>query len=403
MAEAVRQISPDVVMAHPVMPAATMLEMLASFVIENRLDCEFVQAESASSCFSACIGACAAGGRVFTATSSHDLAAMHETMMLASSLRLPIVTGIVNRALAAPQNNYADHSDSMAQRDNGWIQLYCETPQEAYDNLIQAYKIAEHSQIGTPVMVAMDGFITSHSIETVTTEKSEELLEFLGKFEPAYSLLDIENPVTIGAGSQYHFEQRVNQVLAMEAASPIIKETGKEFGDRFGRYYSLFESYKLEDAQYAIVVMSSAASMGKAAVDRLRADGQHVGLLKIRVFRPFPYRELQESLAHLEAVAVLDRSMSPGSFGGPLFAEIRASLYDLKKKPNLFPYIFGLGGREIEIIHIEDVFKEIKENSRIDEISEERSDKPGVRVDGPAGSPQPGNFYENVRFVNLRN
>jgi len=364
-AEAVKQVNPDVVVSHPVTPAAGMVEKIASFVANGQMDSELVQAESGPGAASGCIGASAAGGRVFTATASQELASMHEILFIAASLRLPIVAGVANRALSTPANIYADHSDIMAERDSGWVQIFCENPQEAYDNVVQAYKVAEHPEVRTPVMVGMDGFITSHSMENILIEAAEEVGDFVGKFNPVYSLLDAEHPVTVGSHSMsdYYFEHKVNQLQGIENSRKVIKEIGREFGDRFGRYYGHFESYKLEDADFAVVLMSSAAGTAKESVDRLRNRGEKVGVLKLRVFRPFPYRELREALAHLKALAVLDRTFSPGSPGGPLFNEIRSALYDTGIKPPVFPYIYGLGGRDIKPEHFEEIFRKIKEKS----------------------------------------
>jgi pyruvate ferredoxin oxidoreductase alpha subunit len=366
-AEAVRQVHPDVVVGYPITPSSSILETIASFVSNGRVDTELVNAESDHSAISACIGASAAGGRVFSASASQGLALMHEILFIASSLRLPIVTAVVNRALSAPVNIHADHSDAMAQRDCGWVQLFSENAQEAYDNIIQAFKIAEHPEVKTPVLVGLDAFITSHTMTNMLVEETAEVAEFVGKCTPAYSLLDNDNPITVGSidTPDYYFEHKVNQLQGMENARKVIKEVGKEFGDRFSRYYGYFESYKLEDADYAVVLMSSAAGTAKEVVDELRSKGENVGLLKLRVFRPFPYRELKEKLSPLKAIAVLDRVLTPGSYGAPLFNEIRSALYglDKEKKPLVFPYVYGLGGRDITMNHFRDVFREIKEKS----------------------------------------
>jgi pyruvate ferredoxin oxidoreductase alpha subunit len=367
VAEAVVQVHPDVVVSNPVAPAAPILEKIASFIADGRLDAEMINAESAYSAISACIGASAAGGRVFSASASQGLAAMHELLFIASSLRLPIVTAVTNRALSAPLNIHADHSDAMAQRDCGWIQIFSENSQETYDNIIQAFKIAEHPEVKNPVMVGMDGFVTSHEMTNIWLEETGEVNDFVGKYNPAYSLLDSDNPITVGSidTSDYYFEHKVNQLQGMENARKVIREVGKEFGDRFSRYYGYFESYKLEDAEYAIILMSSAAGAAKEVVDELRGIGERVGLLKLRVFRPFPHQELKEALSHLKAIAVLDRVLTPGSFGGPLFIETRTALYDLeeKKPPLVFPYVYGLGGRDITIDHFRDIFRDIAEKN----------------------------------------
>jgi pyruvate ferredoxin oxidoreductase alpha subunit len=346
-----------------------MMESIASFVANGQIDTEILNVESGQSAMSGCIGASAAGGRVFTASAA--LTSMQETLYIASSLRLPIVVGVVNRALSAPENIYADHSDIMAERNCGWLQFFCENPQEAYDNLIQAYKVAEHIKVRTPVMVGMDGFVTSHSRENIYIEETEQVSEFVGKFNPVFSVLDSEHPVTIGFNTSpdYYFEHKINQQQGMDEAKKIIKEVGREFGDCFGRYYGHFEAYKMDDANHAVVLMGSAAGTAKETVDQLRNRGEKIGLLKLRVFNPFPYRELKETLSSLTSIAVLDRTFNSGAQGGPLYNNIRTALYDMREKPMVFPYIYGLGGRDISVNDFAVIFKEIKEKSAEDDFN----------------------------------
>ncbi|MCP5105961.1 MAG: pyruvate ferredoxin oxidoreductase, partial [bacterium] len=246
-------------------------------------------------------------------------------------------------------------------------QFFSENAQEAYDNIIQAFKIAEHPEVKTPILVGMDGFITSHTMSNLWVEETADVSQFVGKCTPAYSLLDTENPITVGSidMSDYYFEHKVNQLQGIENARKVIKEVGKDFGDRFGRYYGYFECYKLEDADYAVVLMSSSAGTAKETVDELRNKGEKVGLLKLRVFRPFPFQALRETLAPVKSIAVLDRVLTPGSYGGPLFNETRSALYDLESenRPRVFPYVYGLGGRDIGMSHFRDIFSAIKEKS----------------------------------------
>jgi pyruvate ferredoxin oxidoreductase alpha subunit len=404
MALALKQIDPDVVMAYPVTPAVEIIEQLASFSANGDLNSELVNTESSLSAISGCIGASSSGGRVFTATASQGLASMHELLMVASSLRLPIIAAVGNRALAAPGNIHADHSDTMAERDSGWIQLYSENPQEAYDNLVQAFKLAEHSEVRTPVMVGMDGYVTTHSVENVAVEDKLEIQQFVGNYEPNFSLLDNEQPITLGsmAMSDYYFEHKANQLQGINHSRQVLKQIAKEFGDLFGRYYGLFESYKLADAETAILLMGSTAGTAKDAVDQLRQKGEKVGLLKLRLFRPFPYHELKEALAHLKAIAVMDRSVTPGSFGGPLFNEIRSALYDAENRPLIFPYVYGLGGRDTCTSDIESIFNRIKDYMQ--EVESSNNDYVnGNDGNGDAPAPKP-NFVDigNVGFVNLR-
>ncbi len=362
IAEAIKQIGPDVVISYPQIPSISILESIASFIANGEMDSEFLNVDSDYSAMSACIGVAASGGRAFTATASQGLALMHETLFIASSLRLPIVMGITNRALAAPINFNADHSDSMAQRDSGWIQIFSENSQEAYDNIIQAFKIAENKEVRTPVMVGIDSTFNFNVHENVYVQTNDEILEFENKSDSNYSILDIENPKTVGSfcTPDYFFEHKINQNKGIESSRKIIKDVGREFGDRFNRYYGYFETYKLEDAEFAVILMSSAAGIAKKAIDAMRKKGEKVGLLKLRVFRPFPYKELRESLSNLKSIAVLDRVLTPGTYGGPLFIETMAALYGLEKRPLVYPYIYGLGGRDIMLKHIEDTFDDIK-------------------------------------------
>lgn len=362
IAEAIKQIGPDVVISYPQIPSILILESIASFIANGEMDSEFLNVDSDYSAMSACIGVAASGGRVFTATASQGLALMHETLFIASSLRLPIVMGVTNRALAAPINFNADHSDSMAQRDSGWIQIFSENSQEAYDNIIQAFKIAENKDVRTPVMVGIDSTFAFNLHENVNVQTNDEILEFENKPDSNYSILDIENPKTVGSfcTPDYFFEHKINQNKGIESSRKVIKDVGREFGDRFNRYYGCFETYKLEDAEFAVILMSSAAGTAKKAVDEMRKKGEKVGLLKLRVFRPFPYKELRESLSNLKSIAVLDRVLTHGTYGGPLFIETMAALYSLEKRPLVYPYIYGLGGRDITLKHIEDIFDDVK-------------------------------------------
>jgi len=360
IAEAARQIDPDVVAAYPITPSTAIVETIAQFKADGLIKGEFVCPESEHSAMSVCIGAAAAGGRVMTATSAQGLALMWEMLYIAAGLRLPIVAAIVNRALSAPINIHGDHSDTMGARDSGWIQIYSENCQEAYDNFIQAFRIAEHPDVRTPVLVGLDGFIISHSTEIVQVEDDEEVRRFVGEYLPVYPLLDTSRRFTVGSidFTDYYFEHKRSQIEGIENSPRVIEQVGQEFGEKFGRYYGFFEAYRLDDAELAIVVMSSAAGTCKDAIDELREEGLKIGLLKPRVFRPFPYEKIAEALKDKLAVAVLDRSSCPGAFGAPLFTEIRSALYDYERRPKIINYIYGLGGRDIKIEH----FKEVAQN-----------------------------------------
>ena len=361
VAEAMRQIDPDVVAAYPITPQTSTVQTFSNFVADGKVQAEFVTVESEHSAMSACVGAAAAGARVMTATASAGLALMWEIVYVAASNRLPITMLVVNRALSAPINIHCDHSDSMGARDAGWVQIFAENPQETYDNAFQALRIAEHPDVLLPVMFMHDGFITSHGLERVEVYDDAEVKDFIGEYTGAYPLLDWRNPVTYGPLDfyDYYFEHKRQQVQAMEAVKQVIIDVGQEFGDKFGRTYGLFETYRLEDADVGVVVLSSTAGTAKAAVDNLREQGHKVGLLKPRVFRPFPAEELVDALKHLKAVAVMDRSISFGAMSnaGPLFLEILAALqiYGNGRMP-VSNYVYGLGGRDIVPSQIETAF-----------------------------------------------
>lgn len=373
IAEAVRQIDPDVMAAYPITPSTAIVETIAQFKADGLISGEYVCPESEHSAMSVCIGAASAGGRVMTATASQGLALMWEMLYIAAGLRLPIVASIVNRALAAPISIHGDHSDTMGARDAGWIQIYSENCQEAYDNFIQAFRIGENLDVRTPVMVGLDGFIISHSMEVVKTEDDAAVKKFVGEYQSVYPLLDTSKTFTVGPidFTDYYFEHKRNQMEGIENAPKVILDVGKEFGETFGREYGFFEEYRMDDAEICIIVMSSAAGTCKDAVDELRDAGINIGLLKPRVFRPFPHHEIAEALRGKKAVAVLDRCASPGAFGAPLFTEVRSALYDLEDRPKIVNYVYGLGGRDIQIEHFKDVAKKlvrVAETGKVEEI-----------------------------------
>jgi len=362
-AEAMRQINPDVLAAYPITPQTETVQKFSEFVADGLVSTEMVRVESEHSAMSACVGAASAGARTMTATSANGLALMWEIVYIAASSRLPMVMVLVNRALSAPINIHCDHSDSMGARDSGWIQIYSENCQEVYDNLIQAVRIAEDKEILLPVMVTFDGFIISHAMERVEILEDEEVKKFIGEFRNPHSLLNIDNPVTYGPLDlyDYYFEHKRQQVDAMEKAPAVIKRVGEEFGKLSGRSYDLMEEYKLDGAEVVIVAAGSTAGTVKAVVDELREEGIKAGLLKIRVFRPFPYKEIAEALKGARAVAVLDRSASFGAQGGPLFLEVRSSLFEEDGRVPVTNYIYGLGGRDIKLEEIKGVYEDIEE------------------------------------------
>lgn len=364
VAQAIRQIDPHVCAAYPITPTTQVMQEVAQFVADGRMETVLVPTESEHSAMSACVGAAAAGARVMTATSANGLALMWEVLYIASGLRLPIVMAEGNRALSGPLNIHCDHSDSMGARDSGWIQLYAESAQEAYDNMLQAVRIAEHPDVLLPVMTCMDGFLTTHTSENVELLDDAEAKDFVGAYRARYSLLDVEHPMTFGPNDlpDSYTEHKYQQVVAMTHADRVIREVGAEFGERFGRAYGVMECYRLEDAETAIVVLSSTAGIVKDVVDAMRADGHRVGLLRPRVFRPFPVQDVVDALKRLRAVAVLDRSLSFGAEGGPLFGEIKSALYECDPRPRVLSRVYGLGGRAITWDEIRGVYQELNES-----------------------------------------
>ncbi len=361
VAIAMKQINPDVMAAFPITPSTEIPQYFSQFVANGQVDTEFVPVESEHSAMSACMGSEAAGARTMTATSSAGLAFMWEVLYVAASSRLPIVLACVNRALTGPININNDHSDSMGARDSGWIQIYSENNQEAYDNLIQAVRIGEHKDIMLPVMVCQDGFITSHAVENIELLEDEKVKGFVGEYEPEDYMLNSARQISYGTydTTSYYLEHKRHQAQAMINAKNVILEIAAEFEKLSGRKYGLFEEYKLEDAETALVIINSTAGTAKAVVDKLRAEGKKVGLLKIRVFRPFPMKEIREALKHVKAVAVMDKAESFSAAGGPLFAEVRSAVYDAETRPVMVNYIYGLGGRDVRTTDIESVYSDL--------------------------------------------
>jgi len=361
MAEAMRQINPDVVAAYPITPATEIVQIFASYVADGLVKTEFVPVESEHSAMSACIGASAAGGRTMTGTSSQGLALMAEMLYIAAGLRLPIVIADVNRALSSPINIHCDHSDTMMVRDAGWIQIFSENAQEAYDNMIQAIRIAETAKL--PAMVTTDGFIISHGMERIEIIEDEEVKKFAGEYKPKHYLLNLDEPITVGALdlTDYYFEHKRQQIEAMKDSKAVILDVAKEFKDKFGREYGLFEKYNVDGADCVIVALGSTAGTAKVVIDELRSKGLKVGLLKGRVFRPFPKEEIAEALKGAKAIAVMDRSDSMNANEGPLCLEVKAALFDKGLGKILLNYIYGLGGRELKPQDIEFIYKELAE------------------------------------------
>ncbi len=364
VSEAMRQINPDVVAAYPITPQTAIVQKFSQFVADGLVDTEFVTAESEHAAMSCCIGAAAAGGRVMTATAANGLALMWEELYIASSMRLPIVMPVVSRALSAPLNIHCDHSDSMGARDAGWIHLFSETGQEAYDNTIQAIRISEHPDLLLPVMVMQDGFITGHAIDLVEVAEDAAVRQFIGTYKPEHSLLDVDHPTTFGAWDMYdyYFEHKRQQTDAMSKAMRVILDVGREFGQAFGRPYGAFDTYAMDDAEVAIIVLASTAGTVRSVVKDLRRQGVKVGVIKLRVFRPFPAQELVAALGNVKAVAVMDRSISFGAMegAGPVYLETVAALYAAGKNPLVGNYVYGLGGRDVLPSYIEQVVSDLQ-------------------------------------------
>ena len=362
-AYAMKQINPDVVAAFPITPSTEIPQYFSTYVANGQVDTEFVAVEGEHSAMAACIGAEAAGGRAMTATSSQGLAYMWEMVQIASSSRLPIVMPLINRAISGPLNIHCDHTDAMASRDCGWIMLFSEDNQEAYDNMIMAHRIAEHKDVMLPLMVCQDGFITSHSIENIELIEDEKVKEFVGKYKPEHYLLNKEEPIAVGPMDlqPYLTEHKKQQAVAMENAKRVIKEVSKEFETMTGRKYEYFEGYQLEDAEYVIVCMNSTAGTVKETINQLREQGIKAGLLKIRMFRPFPGEEIAKALANAKAVAVLDRVPIVSATGGPLFEDVVSGMFVEGINTPTINYTYGVGGRDVTVDQIKKVYTDLQE------------------------------------------
>jgi pyruvate ferredoxin oxidoreductase alpha subunit len=360
VAEAMRQINPDVVVAYPITPQTPVVEYFAQFVANGLVDTETIPVESEHSAMSATVGASAAGARAMCATSSQGLALMWEVVAAVPGLRLPIVMPIVNRALSAPINIHCDHSDTMGATTIGWIQIFSENAQESYENMFLALRLAEHKDVLIPAMVMQDGFIISHGVENVKILDDDVVKKFVGERNPDRFLLDVKNPYTIGplALPDYYFEIKRQQEEAIMNAKRIYLEVGEDLSKLTGNKYPYFEEYRIEDATAVTIVLASAAGTAKDAIDEMRVDGKKVGLLKPKLFRPFPYKEIRDAVKNIPVIGVLDRSISFGSYA-PLYTEIRNSLFELENKPKLQSYIFGLGGKDIFKSDIKQIFEEL--------------------------------------------
>jgi pyruvate ferredoxin oxidoreductase alpha subunit len=374
VAFAAKQADVDVVAAYPITPQTIIVEKFSEYVANGEVNTEFVCTESEHSAMAACLAAAAVGARTFTASASAGLALMHEMLFVTSGCRAPVIMAIANRALSAPLNIHGDHSDAMAQRDSGWIQIYAENAQEVYDSMFQAFRIGEHLDVQLPVMVGLDGFTLSHTLENVQVLGDNVVKRFVGTRQLPTVLthdgrtvpykLDPANPMTMGpvAMPNYYFEFKRQQEEAMRNALRIITQVHEEYGKLSGRYYGngLIEEYQIDDAEIAIVCIGSTAGTVKTVVDELRLNGVKAGLLRIRTFRPFPAEDIAKALAKVKAIAVMDRSMSFGGNGGAVYQETRHALYDFSTHPSIVNYIYGLGGRDTSPRQIRKVFEDLQ-------------------------------------------
>jgi len=364
-AQAMRQAQIDVVAAYPITPSTPTVHGYAKFLADGYIDGEFVLVESEHAAMSGCVGAAAAGGRVATATSSQGFALMVEVLYQASGMRLPIVLCLVNRALASPLNVNGDHSDMYLGRDAGWIMLDAYNAQEAYDLVLQAFKIGEDLDVRLPVMVNQDGFITSHTAQNVKPLQDDEAYNFIGEYKEVDPMLDFCKPVTYGAQTEedWHFEFKARQHKALMDSTKVIKRVFKEFEELTGRKYNMVESYLMEDAEVAIVALGSTVESAVQAAQDLRDnEGIKAGVVSPRVVRPFPYEQMQEALKDVKAVATLDRS-APGGALGMLFNEVSATMYQSDSKPVINNYIYGLGGRDMTQEDLKEIYRDIKRNA----------------------------------------
>jgi pyruvate ferredoxin oxidoreductase alpha subunit len=380
-AYATKQVNPDVVAAYPITPQTIIVEKYSEYVANGEVDSEFVAVESEHSALSSCVGAAAAGARAFTATAANGLALMWEITFIASGLRLPIVMAVANRSVGGPINIHNDHSDSMGARDSGWIQIHCENSQEVYDASLSAWRIAEHPDVLLPVMVCLDGFTLSHTMENVYTLPDDAVKSFVGEREfitvkghkgETELRLNPDVPLSFGPVDlqDYYFEHKLHQIEAMKHALKVIPEIDAEYAKISGRSYDFLHPYRMDDAEVALLGLGSAMGTVRYAVDQLRDEGVKAGLVKMRVYRPFPESELIETLKGIPAVGILDKSLSLGAPGGPLFEEVKAALYHLEEKPHIANYIHGLGGRDTSPQHIRGIYESLLDIKEKGEVTE---------------------------------
>ena len=396
VAHALRQVDPHVYPGYPITPSTKIMEAVAEFIANGEMECEMIAVESEHSAMSAAVGAAGAGARVASATAANGLAFMWEVLYIASGSQLPIVLAVGNRALSTPINGFADHGEAMGARDASWITLYSESVQEAYDNTIQAFRIGEEASVRLPVMVCLDGFLLTHTSENIVLADDAAVKEFVGPYQAQYSLIDPDRPVSHGLSDPpaFFMEHKVRQQAGMERARSVIEQVGAEFGERFGRFYGMVDAYCMDDAETAVVILGSEAGRVKGIVDEMRAEGQKVGVLRLRVTRPFPEEQIMRQLLRLRAVAVMDRSYAPGAVGAPMFQEIRSALYDYRQSaPPILNRIYGLGGRELRNADIRAIFTELDQAAAGDVTV------PTIRMVGLRGEPPP--TWQDIRPLTI--
>ena len=382
--QAFRQADVDVIAAYPITPSTATVENYCTFHANGYVDGEVIMTESEHAAMSACIGAGAAGGRVATATSSQGLALMIETLYQASGMRIPVVLCLVNRALAAPLNVNGDHSDLYLTRDAGWVSIDAFSPQEAYDMTLMSFKISEHPAVRLPVISNQDGFITSHTAQNVIPLKDEVASKFVGDYLQVNALLNFDKPVTHGVQTEqdWHFEHKAKQHDALMGSKKVIEETFAEFKELTGREYKVVESYGIEDADVAIVCLGSTFETAKLAIDQIKKEeGINVGVVAPRVFRPFPLEEIAASLQTVKAVACMDRS-APGGTVGALYNEVSGALINSQNRPLVTNLIYGLGGRDMTVAGLKNIFRTLDKDSKDGKINGKIQTLIGVR--GPA-------------------
>ena len=371
IAYAMKQINPDVMGAFPITPSTEIPQYFSTYVDNGEVDTEFIAVESEHSAMSTCIGAQAAGARAISATSSCGLIYMAEMLYVAASDRLPITLAVSCRALSGPININNDHSDIMSVRDAGWIMLYAETNQEAYDNYLMAMRVGEAVQL--PIMICQDGFITSHAIENIELVETDKVKAFVGEYNPEHYLLKKDEPMAVGAYATpvYYIEAKRQQAQAMMDAKDVIKKVSAEFAEMTGRNYGLIEEFMMEDADEAIVIIGSSAGTAKEAVLRLRDQGKKVGLIKIRSIRPFPAEEIAQALKNVKTFAVMDKADSFNGHCGPMGGEVAMAMYANNiTAPKMVNYIYGLGGRDVRVESIQKVFAELEKITASGEVGE---------------------------------